>query len=242
MPWSAVDQCLESPNLFVLVKRPKELLVLPKRAFPDEKWQSWFRHQANNRAGSNDALIGQAPTIMPLASADALVLTFQLGLRDYFDRTIASWRTWALIIGMIVFMNGLCLLGTIFRMMNPPPHPVHSSWALFVMFLPLQLGMVVVALLLFSVNAWYLNRKSLFPREVTLSDDGITIASQSKRGDIRWNTSRRFKETRWSFILWASPGPAWLMLPKRAFSSPADVQHCRALLSRHLQRSRWFFG
>src|SRR6266480_1125856 len=46
MPWPAFSDCLESPELFVLVDRAKTMLyVVPKRAFPSESWQAWFRAQ-----------------------------------------------------------------------------------------------------------------------------------------------------------------------------------------------------
>lgn len=238
MPWSCFSKCLESPNLFVLVDRPKVLLlVLPKRVFPDEKWQSWFRHQADNRTGTNEALVAEAPSLTQIAPADRIVLRFQLRFRDYLDRTIASWRTWAIVLGVMAVMEGCFLYATA----HPPPRAVYSPMQVFFMFvLPIQCIMVVIFILISSSYTWYVYRN--YPQEVALSEEGIALASRDEHSELKWTASLRFKETRRSFIIWTSPGPAWLMLPKRAFSSPDDLRRCTVLLTSHLPRSRWFFG
>src|SRR5262249_14535540 len=97
LPWSAFSQSLESPDLFVLVDRPKQtLIVIPKRAFPSESWQTWFREQAAKPLDVMTPDPSEYPALAWAASADRIALTIRLRFRDYLDRTLASWRTWAI--------------------------------------------------------------------------------------------------------------------------------------------------
>ena len=44
VPWSGFAQAVESPNLFVLIDRAREVcFTLPKRAFPSRETIDWFR-------------------------------------------------------------------------------------------------------------------------------------------------------------------------------------------------------
>src|SRR5262249_43908074 len=63
LQWSALAQCLESPNLFVLVHRSKQFLyTVPKRVFPDEAARDWFRAQAS-----------QPQSVAPTAAGETFV-------------------------------------------------------------------------------------------------------------------------------------------------------------------------
>jgi hypothetical protein len=240
MPWSAFSQLLESPNLFVLLDRPKGILwILPKRAFPDETSQSWFRDQANNCCGSKTAQVTETPFIASAATSEAITLQFQLRYRDYLDRTLASWLTRSFILGFVAM-----ILGTfIYAAMHPSPHAVYSYTQVFFMAVPpFILVMSTMIILITSIYHWRAHTQYLVPQKLLLSKDGIAFASRDESGVLAWTTYPLFKETRWSFILWQPRGSAWLMLPKRSFASTDDLRRCSTLLITHLRRSPWFFG
>jgi YcxB-like protein len=240
VPWSAFGQVLESPNLFVLLDRPKGILwILPKRAFPDQTSQSWFRNLSGNRCGQVVAPATEAPRAAPAASADRITLQFQLRFRDYLDRTIASRRTWGMILACVAI-----LLGAFFyAAAHPPPRPVYSATQVFFMAVPpFVLVMATMVVMLTSIYHWRAHTQYLVPQELVLSNEGIAFASRHESGILAWTIYPRFKETRWSFILWEPRGSAWLLLPKRSFASIDDLRRCEALLTTHLHRSPWFFG
>jgi hypothetical protein len=235
-PWSGFGDCLESPNLFVLVDRPKTLLtILPKRVFPTESWQSWFRNLANHRPRPEERPQSAGA---PLAvSPERSTLQFRLGVRDYVDRALASFRTWGLILGVAGMILGLSISAG----MHPSPHAVYSATQVYFMFmLPTTLLMAVMIIAIASVYPWFLHRRLLTPQEVSLTADAITCASADGDASVPWTAYARYKETRRSFILWK--GQVWMLVPKRAFASAEELDRCRALFATHLERSRWFFG
>src|SRR5581483_8152457 len=64
--WSAFGEWAESANLFVLMDRPKHtLFIIPKRAFPEEKWLDWFRQIVGTKLGQS----GRAWTELPSPSS-----------------------------------------------------------------------------------------------------------------------------------------------------------------------------
>lgn len=239
-PWSAFSQVLESPNLFVLLDRPKGILwILPKRAFPDETSQSWFRDLSGNRCGRAAAPPTEAPRAAPAASPDKITLQFQLRFRDYLDRTIASRRTWGMILAVVALVVGTF----IYSAAHPPPQAVYSATRVFFMAVPpFVLVMTTMIVMLTSIYHWRAHTQCLIPQELVLSNEGIAFASRDESGIVAWTVYPRFKETRWSFILWEPHSSAWLLLPKRSFASIDDLRRCEALLSSHLRRSPWFFG
>jgi len=237
MPWSEFSQCLESPNLFVLVDRAKILLVIvPKRVFPDDASRSWFR----TRATASNATV---PVVAPPAEdrrmdPNALVVRFHLKYRDYLDRTLASWRTWAIVLGLIGVLGGISLYSAAY----PPPRAVYSATQVFfVATLPVMLLMVAMIVFLNSFYHWRAHTHYLVAQEAILSDGHIVMTSSQGRSEVAWTAFTGFKETPWSFILWGD-GSLWMLLPKRAFGSTAEQQRCSALLAAHLSRSRRFFG
>jgi YcxB-like protein len=215
------------------------LLVIPKRSFPNESWQIWFREEANIRLN----LTHQPPTVAPAlatSSGTAWVrFTVRLGFRDYFDRTIASWRTW----GFLIAMAGLMLGVGGYAAAIPPPDAIYSATQVFLMFeVPVLLVMTAIIILIGSLHSWLSNIKYSAPQEVAISEDSIVFSGADARGALGWTAFTRYKETPWSFILWKSAGSAWTMFPKRAFESSDDLRRCRALVDRHLAKSRWFLG
>jgi hypothetical protein len=238
VPWSQFSHCLESSNLFVLVDRPKILLVIvPKRAFPNDAAQSWFRTRA---AGLSNAVV---PATTPAAEdgsldPNAMVLRFQLNYRDYLDRTLASWRTWAMILGLLGLYAGIFL----YSAMHPPPRAVYSATQVFLFFmLPFMVLMMGMIVFLSSFYHWRAHRHYLTPQQTILSDEGVITSSAQGHSELAWKAFGGFKETRRSFILWGE-GSLWMLLPKRVFGSVAEQGRCAALLAAHIPRSRRFFG
>lgn len=97
-------------------------------------------------------------------------------------------------------------------------------------------------ILLVAFQSWRAHSGYFVTQEWVLSDQSLAFASRDGNGVLPWTTYTRFKETRWSFILWNPVGSAWIMFPKRALNSDDEVRLCQALLSRQLQQSRWFCG
>jgi hypothetical protein len=238
MPWSAFSECLESSDLFVLLDRAKTtLIVVPKRAFPSESWQTWFRAQATQEASHTAPAWHESPALAPSTSADRITFTFQLGFRDYLDRTLASWRTW----GSCLIVGGLLLGASLYSAAHPPPHAVYSDTEMFFMFvLPFYLVCVMIGVLTFSIHGWRSHAKYNRAQQVALSEASMDFAGIDGSGTVPWTSFKQYKETLWSFILWR--GSRWVLFPKRAFGSWDDLSRCRELLDRHLQRSRWFLG
>jgi hypothetical protein len=240
MPWSAFSRLLESPDLFVLVDRPKTtLLVIPKRAFPGESWQEWFHTLATNRLSLADWPPADAPATSSSTAGRSVDLKLQLGFRDYLDRTLASWLARGFLAGIAALMIGTAL----YAAAHPPPNAVYSGTQVFFMFvLPSLLVMMVFLILVISVHAWWTHSRHAVPQELSLSAESISFSGRDGSGTLPWSFYQCFKETRWSFILWNPRTSAWTMFPKRAFASEEDSRRCRDLLARHLLESQWFIG
>lgn len=240
MPWTSFSECLESPDLFVLVDRPRTaVLTIPKRAFASESWQSWFREQTDNLSRLPERAPMELPIPHAAIPADSVRIRFRLGFRDYADRTMASMLLWGFLLFLLTIMSGAFALAAA----NPPPDAVHSPTEMFFFFvLPFFGLMIAFIIFVGSVHSWLTNRKYSVPQDVALSNDSIVFSGGDASGAVGWTAFRFYKETPWSFILWNRGNPAWTMFPKRAFPSADDVQRCRDLLARHLTQSRWFLG
>lgn len=237
MPWTAFCECLESPALFVLIDRPKAMMVVvPKRAFPDDAARDWFRAVAYD--GRRQPVVAHAPSPVPTggAGSERLTISLQLGFRDYVDLARASWRTWA-----VFWLVAALIVGTgLYGLAHPPPDAVVSgTLVFFVMTVPFLLVMLPVAVYGAAYMNWRSHRQYLKPVTIILDDDGIEFAGADAAGRVPWNAYAHYKETGRSFIMWK--GVAWQMLPKRVFTCLADQRRCRALLAAHLRESRWFF-
>ncbi len=240
MPWSAFSRLLESPDLFVLVDRNKtSLLVIPRPALSGESWQEWFQTLATNQLSLADSPPEEAPAKRSSTAGHSVNLRLQLRFRDHLDRTLASWLTRGLLAGLAALIIGTSLRAAA----NPPPNAIYSGTQMFFMFvLPFLLVNMMFVTLVVSVRPWWLHSKIAVPQELSLSLESIAFSGPDGSGTLPWSVYDRFKETRWSFIVWNSRTSAWTMFPKRAFTSEEDLRQCRDLLSRQLQPSRWFFG
>ena len=237
LPWSAFSQCLESPNLFVLVDRPKVILfTLPKRAFPDEIAQDWFRTLTAQIPPATTP-INPESLPMPQAVADGVALRFQLHFKDHLVRNVTSWRMRVAFALVFAFIGGTLL----WESRQPHPNAVNGPWTVLAIAIPIFGVMMVVAMLFVSFYSWWLERKHHSPQQLVLSEQGIDFNTVDGRGILAWNTYECYLENRWCFIIWKRQGSLWYLFPKRAFASEAETARCRELLQKHLRRSRWFF-
>jgi hypothetical protein len=239
-PWSAFTDPIESPNLFVLVDRPKQMMIIvPKRVFPDETLQTWFRETARNPSDNPVPAPSQPSAQSTSATSDRMILSFDLNLLDHVACTLASWRTWGFCIAIVAFQFGLFLASSL----NPPQDAELGKTLTEVFFcyqLPGYLAFVVIFIVLFSLVRWWSSVKYSAHQELILSQESLTFSNADSSGQLPWSHFAYFKETPWSFILWR--GPAWMQIPKRGFGSLNDINRCRDLLDFRLKQSRWFFG
>ncbi len=240
IPWSAFGEFLESPKVFALLDRQKGIIfALPKRAFPDEAAQEWFRTLAKDRPTAEALPIVRTTAISEIATTDQVTVTFQLSFRDYIGRTLASHQADAVILAVLLLMLGTWA----YTEVNPPPHAVNSPIkVLFVFMIPIWAAMVPFMYLMVSLATWRQHKKYLIPQEVILSANSIRMTSSDGNSTLPWSTYPRYKETRRLFILWNPRGRVWFMLPKRAFALKDDQERCRMLLASNSRPSRWYFG
>jgi hypothetical protein len=236
VPWSAFSQCLESPTLFVLLDRSKQLLyTVPKRAFPDEAAQSWFRSLANQPGPVAPALVSETSFTGKLVAADGIALTLQLKYRDYLNRLCTSWRLKGIMLAILLFAVAGCLLA------SPPPDAVNSRGKTLMIMLMIMLPMFLLVFFVISLVSWRSDKTYVTPQHLALTNEGVEFASRDGSGLSPWKAYKYYLENRWSFFIWNPSGSVWLMFPKREFASRLDLDQCRELLQRNLRPSRWFF-
>jgi len=235
--WSGFGECLESPNLFVLVDKTKRyLLVFPKRVFPDESALNWFRSQAgqlrNVAASTADLPVSHnAP-----AAVEGIVLNFQLGYRDYLNRLLISWWTRGFLLVAYSYIFGLYINS----LMHPDPEAVNSpTKVMFVFMLPIFTAGMAIIMPFAALIQWRQHTKYLPPRQLVLSAERIGMAEPNGTAFAPWTAYKYWRESQSCFVIWK--GQQWDMFPKRAFTSPADIEKCRTFLQQNLKRSRWFF-
>lgn len=235
MPWSGFSQCLESPALFVLLDKPRRLLfAIPKRAFPDEKSQDWFRTLVKQLENPIASPAGES--FMPgRIAGKGVALTVQLGFRDYLARMLTSWRIRGIVLGLMVLFAGFCLF-------NPQPvNPEIPRGRMLLIMLVSAVPIFAVAFFLALLVTWRSEKKSLQPKHLVVGSEGIQFAGRDGSGLLAWTTYKYYLENRWAFFVWNPQGSLWLMLPKRLFASPMEVEECRDLLHTNLTASRWFY-
>jgi len=224
---------MESPTLFVLVDKPKQILfTIPKRAFPDEKSQDWFRALAKQL---ETAISPAGEAFVPGRFAGkGVALTVQMGFRDYLARMLTSWRWRGMGLGMMVLCVVFCLVAP------EPEHAVNSRGKTMVLMLIMLVPILTSVFFVVTLVSWLSEKKFMGPRHMALSNDGIQFAGHDGSGLRTWSTYRYYLENRWAFFVWNPRGSLWFMLPKRQFASPMDIEQCRELLRTNLTASRWF--
>jgi hypothetical protein len=236
MQWSGFRQCLESPNLFVLVDRSKTVLfMVPKRAFPDEPAQNWFRAQATQPQSVAATVRDESLVPSRFVSGSGIALTLRLKFRDYLNRNLTSWRMKGTLVGILALIAAINFLST------PPAGAVNSALKTFLIMVPMFLGIMVFVIVAISFLSWRGERKHLAPQQILLTDEGMEFAIQDSSGRLPWSTYKYYLENRWSFFVWHPQSSVWFMFPKREFESPSELSQFRELLGTKLERSRWFY-
>lgn len=236
--WSGFSQCLESPGLFVLVDRPKTMLIaLPKRAFPDVAAQDWFRSQVNQPSNGAASTADVPWGIVSGAAANGVALNYQLGYRDYLNRMATSWRTRGIALFVLVVFIGMF----VYQSLRPMPNAVNSPAKVFAIMIAVMTPMMTAVFFVMTFVAWRSEIKYLEPRQVVLAAEHLAFAGADGQGTMPWTTYTHYLENRWSFFIWKPGARVWDMFPKRAFTSASEIDRCRELLQRHLKPSRWFY-
>jgi hypothetical protein len=235
--WSAFSKSFESPTVFALLDRPGKLLfVVPKRAFPDEASQGWFRTLTSQPQAAVAASSRTGASVPAnFATTKGVALTLQLKYRDYVIRMVTSWRTKGIAVGLLLFITGTCLFSP------DRPNAVNSRGKTLLIMLAMTIPMLAVVLFVISFASWRSEKKYLALQQVALSAEGIEFASPDGSGFLAWATYKYYLENRWSFFVWNPRGSLWFMFPKRQFGSLSDLRQCRELLQTNLQPARWFF-
>jgi hypothetical protein len=236
MPWSAFGQCLESPNLFVLVDRRKAVLfVVPKRAFPDQGAQNWFRTFANQPQSVAPAAMDEAFEPGRFVASHGIALTRQLKFRDYLSRNFTSWRMKGLTLFVFVLMTVISFS------MKSPPDAKMSSFRAYLFMLGTTAPMLVIVIGIVSFLSWLAEKKLRTPEHLVLTNEGVEFAHQHGRGRTLWSDYKYYLENRWYFFIWNPQTAVWLMFPKRNFASASDIEQFKIIVQTKLTRSRWFY-
>lgn len=74
---------------------------------------------------------------------------------------------------------------------------------------------------------------------VTVSDAGVTVATEHSSTQVRWPAQPRYRETPEIFVTFSGDKNAscFTVLPKRGLADPADADRLREILDRHLTRA-----
>ncbi|WP_406435810.1 YcxB family protein [Streptomyces sp. NBC_00631] len=72
----------------------------------------------------------------------------------------------------------------------------------------------------------------------TVSDAGVTVATDNSTTSVNWSAQPRYRETKDAFITYSDDKNAscFTVLPKRGLTDPGDTDRLRAILDRHLTR------
>ncbi|MEN6498529.1 MAG: YcxB family protein [Thermoguttaceae bacterium] len=239
LPWSGFSNFVESSTVFGLVDRTSHsVYVFPKRAFPDQEACDWFQTIARSSFEANPPPADPPTQDMP--EAGSVSAQFRLRYRDYLDRSLASWFTR----GLMMFFGALIAGVFLYASQKPHPNAVYSDLQVFCYFgIPFIIIMAVMPVFVGATHAWFGHFRILVLQNVSLSEQGLSHTSVDGHAVISWQTPTCYKETPWSFILWW-PGNtgAWMLLPKRAFSTLDAIDRCRQILSSHAKSSTWYFG
>lgn len=236
--WSAFGQCIESPNLFVLLDRPKQVLfIIPKRIFPDEAAQNWFRTLANQPRNPAAASANESPAPGRFMAGNGIMFTLQLGFRDYLSRNFTSWRMRGMFLLFVVLITGI----SAYSFIHPPPDAVNSPSKVLLIEVAILTPMFVVLFFVVSFMGWRSEKKYLEPQQLVMTREGMQFASRNTRGHLPWETYKYYLENRWSFFIWNPEGSLWMMFPKREFKSRGELEQFRDYLATNLKASRWFY-
>lgn len=104
----------------------------------------------------------------------------------------------------------------------------------------LGVGVYTVAVFAYVVwraplKAWHRNESLRGPQMITFSDEGYQARSTFSEGRSTWALIKASFENDQFYMLLLSTRRAYLVIPKRAFSSNQDEERFRHLLERHTE-------
>lgn len=236
LDWEGLDRHLETPNLFILLRRETAGPVfypVPKRVLANR--ESEFRDALRARAGK---AAPQPPPQSTAGRGDTLNVRFFFRFPDFLDATLASWRTRAVMLLPAVAIAA----GTAFAFLPGAAPAVRSPREILVAVVPWVVGPVVVFPLLFAGYAWLMNPFRRDEEDLTFGPSGVAARLSGGRVQVGWEQIEWFKETPRSYIVWGRgvPWPAYLLVPKRVLSAEQD-RRLADLLDARSKRTTWFF-
>ena len=160
----------------------------------------------------------------------AMTFSYQTTRRDFVDAGVAMGRKtyW--------FLFGLWVCLALFSIWMNGAGMLHGSEAQrFAAFAP-----IVGCGIIFLLVAWWSPRyraRRMILREVTwtLGDEGVHLASNVSKADLRWEAFLKYRETPKGFLLFVQKSTAQF-IPKRALTEE-QANDLRALLSAHVKAS-----
>ena len=88
-------------------------------------------------------------------------------------------------------------------------------------------------------RCWRRNTWIRGPQRLAFSDEGIETQSTVSEGRSQWALLKGSYENTSCYMLLTSGRASYMILPKRAFTSPQDVARFRQLLERHTEAHLW---
>jgi len=229
--WPTFGDRLEFQNLFVFADhKNRPVLVIPKRAFPDQGSLEWFRDRAVTTPKNSAPVSNGNPVASTGVPLDKISLTLDMRFRDYLVCALVSLTTWGLCLFIIVIIHVTSLLRI------PTNSPLDDFGFLVMVYLVGVICCIISSAL--RCKRWADNNAAY--QKVVVTDECVASYNSENVAAIPWAQLGRWLETPWNFILWRRG--FWMILPKRAFASRNDVDRCRALLGFRSKRSRCFFG
>jgi len=237
--WASFSRCLESPNLFVLVDQAGHVFhVIPKRAFPDETAQDWFRDCANQAPGLlPGTAVESASKPTPTVAKANLALILRYKFADYLNKNLTSWRMRGMVLGVIVLIAGICIS----QAFIPSPDAVNSPAKVFLIMSSMIVPMLAVLILIVSTFHWLAERKYRNAKQILVDETGMALRDADTNASLPWNTYNNYLENRRAFFVWNRRTATWLMIPNHGCQKSEDLARFRALLESHLVKSRWFY-
>ena len=86
------------------------------------------------------------------------------------------------------------------------------------------------------LRRWRHEWSQLEPIELTVRDSGLVAQERGTRTEVTWSRFVRFREAENHFLLYKS-ADLYAIVPKRAFSSVADIEAFRELATRGIART-----
>jgi|SRR5947207_913783 len=157
----------------------------------------------------------------------------------HFRRRVL-WLTWPLLLAIALLLLLVILLARGAPSPSPGagPAPPLPPGSLFTVFLPLVPWMIIFGAIIVTLR---IIRRRQGPRAMLaqapayhgemvadIDAGGVALQSRLYRAHYHWEAVIRFRETKRLFLLFVNPNTA-MVLPKRAFATPEELDAMRAM-------------